>query len=183
MLAFPQALSAGTIDSGTWTATNANVTVVSAAPVEGAGGYTVAASAPSYASSALSAKISAPSSSTTTAVTVTVPSLTLAPGTAAGTISAAVTEATPGKYDHGELLVSEDGQLVATTPLDAILARGGSGTLTVSGVPAQTPTALYYLSVRAWSSSDPATTLQRQWYDTAVDLRSSASGSAQLTIN
>jgi Domain of unknown function (DUF4382) len=186
VLANAQTLSAGTIDYGTWTSTNANVTVVSAAPLEGAGGYTVSATAPSFAGGPLSSsyRITAPASTTTTTpVTVTVPALTLASGTASGTLSVAVSEASPGKYNHGELLVSENGQLVATAPLDAVFASGAGGTVTVSGVPAETPTALYYLSVRAWNSSDPATTLQRQWYDTALDLRSSASGSTELTVN
>jgi hypothetical protein len=183
VLANPQTLSAGTVDSGTWTSTNANVTVISAAPAEGAGGYTVAASAPSYAGGALSAKIAAPSSTKTTPVTVTVPSPTLASGTASGALSVAVTEATPGKYDHGELLVSHEGQLVAIASLDEVLAKGASGSVTVSGVPAQVSAALYYVSVRAWNSNDPATTLQRQWYPAALDLRSSASASTELTLN
>ena len=183
VLAEAQALSTETIDSGTWTATNANVTVVSAAPVEGAGGYTVAATAPSYAGGVLTTKISAPTSSTTTPVTVTVPALTLASGIASGTLSVTVTEATPGKYDHGQLLVSSNGQLVATAPLDAVFARGAGGAVTVSAVPAETPSALYYLSVRVWNSSDPSTTLQRQWFDTALDLRTTASGTTQLTVD
>jgi Domain of unknown function (DUF4382) len=199
VLANPQALSAGTIDYGTWTSTNANVTVVSAAPVEGAGNYTVSATAPSFASGPLDPstrtyRVSAPASCnssttssnctpTTPVTTPTLPALTLASGTTSGTVSVAVSEASPGKYNHGELLVSQNGQLVATASLDGVFASGSGGTVTVNNVPAETPTALYYLSVRAWNSADPTTTLHRQWYDTAVDLRSSASGKSDLTVN
>jgi uncharacterized protein DUF4382 len=183
VLANAQGLSAGTVDSGTWTANGANVTVVSAAPHEGAGSYIVSPTAPAYAGGALTAKVSAPASTTTNPVAVTIPGLTLASGTASGAIAVTVTEAAAGKYNHGEVLVAQNGQLVATAPLDGVLGSGTGGSVTVSGVPAQTSTALYYLSVRTWNSSDPARTLHRQWYPTAVDLRSSASGSMALTIN
>jgi hypothetical protein len=188
VLANPQALSATTVDSGTWTSASTTVTVVSAAPAEGAGGYTVSATAPSFTGGPLARqyRIQAPASTTptTTPVSVpTLPALTPASGTTSGTISVAVNEASPGKYDHGELLVSQNGQLVATTPLDSVFASGASGTVKVSGVPAQTPTALYYLSIRAWNSSEPSTTLHREWYPTPLDLRSSASGSSELTVN
>jgi hypothetical protein len=182
-----QALSAGTIDYGTWTSTSSNVTVVSAAPVEGAGGYTVSATAPSFTGGPLTSgyRITAPSSTTTTTpVSIpTLPALTLASGTTSGKISVAVREASPGKYNHGELLVSQNGQLVATASLDAVFASGAGGTVPVSNLPAETPTAIYYVSVRAWNSSDPSTTLQRQWYPSPLDLRSSASASTELTIN
>jgi uncharacterized protein DUF4382 len=186
VLANAQALSAGTIDYGTWTSTNANVTVVSAAPVEGAGGYTVSATAPSFAGGPLTSayRISAPSGTTTTPVSIpTLPALSLVSGTSSGKLSVSVSEASPGKYNHGELLVSQNAQLVATASLDGVFASGAGGTVTVNNLPAETPAALYYVSVRAWNSSDPATTVHRQWYDTAVDLRSSASGTSELTIN
>jgi Domain of unknown function (DUF4382) len=183
VLANPQSLSTATIDSGTWTSTSANVTVVSAAPVQGAGNYIVSATAPSFAGGALTTKITAPASSTTTPVVASLSALTLASGVSSGSIAVEVKDATPGKYNHGEVLVAQNGQLVATAPLDAALATGNGGTITLKGVPAQTSTALYYLSVRVWNSSDPGTTLLRQWYPTAVDLRSSSSGSLALTVN
>ena len=88
---------------------------------------------------------------------------------------------TPGKYNQGELLLSYAGTLVATTSLNGVIASGG--TVTMTGVPAQTPTSVYYASVRAWNSSDPSGTLQVQSFPTAVDLTGSASGSIQLTVN
>jgi hypothetical protein len=183
VLANAQALSTGTLDSGTYSTSATSVTLVSAAPAERAGGYLVAASAPSFTDGALTTTVSAPPTGTTTPVVVTVPALTLAPGATSGSISASITQATARKYDHGELLVTHDGALVATTPLDAALAQGAGATLTIEGLPTGTAAALYYVAVRAWNSRDASGTLQRQSYPTAIDLRSSATGALPLTIN
>ena len=180
-LANAQGLSSGTIDSGTFNTSGSTVTLVSAAPAEKAGGYLVAASAPGYADGPTTT-VSAPQSGTT-APPVTVPGLTLAAGSSAGSISVSITQATAGRYDHGELLLGHDGTLIASTPLDAALAQGTGATVTLSGVPSGTPASLYYVTVRVWSSTAPSGTLHRQSYPTAIDLRGTTSGSAQLTIN
>jgi Domain of unknown function (DUF4382) len=185
---FPNAeeLSTGTIDSGTYNTSGATVTLVSAAPAESAGGYLVAASAPGYDDGPLSGPLTtavAKPRSGTTAPPVTVPGLSLAAGNSPGSIAVSITQATAGKYDHGELLLAHDGTLIATTALDAALAQGAGATVIVSGVPSGTPASLYYATVRAWSSSAPSSTLHRQSYPTPIDLRGSPSGSVQLTIN
>lgn len=186
----PQTLSAGTIDSGTFVSSGATVTVVSAAPHEGTGTYQVAATAPLYADGMLGIPVSPPPASSTTSTTsttppppqeVTVTALSLASGGSPASISAGITQASAGKYDHGELLVSHNGQLIASQPLDAALTGGGS--VILNGLPGGTSGSLYYLSVRVWKSSNPAGTLARQWYPTAVDLRSASSASVQLSIN
>jgi hypothetical protein len=110
---------------------------------------------------------------------VVVAGLSLASGSA-GMISASITQTTAGKYDHGELLVTHDGTLVASTALDMALTQGVGATVTVGSVPTGTSSDLYYLTVLTWNSSG---TLNRQSYPTAIDLRSSTSGSAQLTID
>ncbi|MGH8266370.1 MAG: hypothetical protein ACRETH_01560, partial [Steroidobacteraceae bacterium] len=112
---------------------------------------------------------------------VTVSALNLASGGSAALISASVSQASPGRYNHAEILVSHDGQLIATAALDTALTGGGS--VALSGVPGGTPASLYYVSVRAWNSSDPSTTLTRQWYPAVVDLRSAGSASLELSIN
>ncbi|HEY0768197.1 MAG TPA: DUF4382 domain-containing protein [Steroidobacteraceae bacterium] len=183
VLADDQALSTGTLDSGTYSASGASVTVASAAPAEGAGRYLVAASAPSFTDGSFTTIVSAPPPGATTPVPVTVSGLTLAPGATFGSISASITEATAGKYDHGELLVTHDGALVATAPLDAALAQGAGAAITVNGVPSGTSAALYYVAIRAWNSRDASGTLRRQSYPTAIDLRGSVAGTVQLTIN
>jgi hypothetical protein len=171
-------LSDGTIDSGTFVADGDNINLVSAAPREGAGKYLVAASAPAYADGKFGLTVSPPASGTNP-VTVTVSALALAAGATQGSVVAAVTPVTPGKYDHGQLLVSHEGQLVSQVALDAVLAQGGSVSVSV---PAGTTTALYYVSVRVWNSSDPGGTLQRQWYPGAVDLRATSSGATAVTV-
>jgi Domain of unknown function (DUF4382) len=184
----PQTLATETIDSGTWSASGTNITLVSAAPLEGSGNYIVSAGAPSYSDGPLTTIIKAPASSSSTTstsatpVTVTLPALTLAPGTTAGSLAALVHPTSPGKYDQGELLVSHNGTLVATASLDAALA-GAGGSVTVSGLPAETADAVYYVSVRAWNSSDPAGTLQRQWYPSVIDMTGSSRGAIVLTVN
>ena len=178
----PQTLSAGTVDSGTYVSSGATITVVSAAPAEGAGTYQVAATAPLYADGTLGTTIAAPTASgVTTAGPVTVGGLKLASGNSAATVSAAITAASPGKYNHGEIMLSHNGQLIASAPIDAALAAG-TGTVQLTGVPGGTPASVYYVTVRAWNSSDPAGTLTRQWYPTAVDVQG-GSASIGITLN
>src|SRR4029077_17476492 len=110
---------------------------------------------------------------------VVVPGLTLASGTA-GMISASITQATAGKDDHGELLVTPDGTLVASTALDMALTQGVGATVTVGSVPTGTSSDLYYVTVLTWNSSGA---LNRQSYPSLIDLRSSTSGSVKLTID
>jgi hypothetical protein len=183
LLANAQSLSTGTVDSGTYVSSGATITVVSAAPAEGAGTYQVAASAPLYADGLLGITVAASTTSgVTTAGPVAVGTLALAAGNSAASVAASVKPASAGKYDHGELMLSQNGQLIASAPLDAALTAGG-GTVQLAGVPGGTPTSVYYVSVRAWNSSDPSGTLTRQWYPDAVDLRSTASANVQLSIN
>jgi hypothetical protein len=185
-----QGLSSQTVDSGTWSTSGGAINVISAAPAEGAGGYIVSPSAPSYADGPLSTKIkpsTATATTTTTTcptpalVTVSAPALGLPSGTASGTLHATVTQPAPAKYDSGELLVSYNGTLVAAAPLGTAFATG-TASVTVNGLPADTSSSLYYVSVRAWNSATPAD-VQRQSYPNAVDMRSSTSGSLALTLN
>lgn len=182
VLANPRSLSSGTVDSGTYVSSGATITVVSAAPVEAAGTYQLAASAPLYADGPLGNTVSAPTTAgVTTAAPVTVGALALAAGNSPASLAASVRPASAGKYDHGELMLSQNGQLIASAPLDAALTAGG--TVQLAGVPGGTPASVYYVSVRAWNSSDPSGTLARQWYPAPVDLRSATSASVQLNVD
>jgi hypothetical protein len=183
----PQALSTGTVDSGTWSTSGGTLTVVSAPPAQGAGTYIVAASAPGYAGGALTAKVTAPtttppSGTTAPPVTVALGTLALAAGTPAGSLHASLTPTTPGKYNAGQLLVSQNGTLVATAPLPAGFGQGAAS-VAINGLPAETPSALYFVSVRLWNTSDLTGSLQRQWFPQAVDLRTATSGSITLTVD
>ncbi len=179
-----QALSLGTVDAGTWS-TNGTVTVVSAAPKEGAGTYLVAASAPGFSDGTLEPRISVSPPKTSGTATVVVPALALESGASAGSLSATVVAAAPGKYDQGQLLLSHDGALVATASLDTVLKQGAGGIVTVAGIPSGTPDAVYYATIRAWNStsSNPAGTVQRQWYPQVIDLRTSTSAAIAVTVN
>jgi hypothetical protein len=189
VLANAQALSVGTVDSGTYVSSGATVTVVSAAPAEGAGTYRVAANAPFYTDGNLvGTTVSAPTASGVTAASPVTPAmLSLASGNSPGTVSATVKTATSGKYDSGDIMLSQNGQLVASASLDTVLKAGGSVQLT--GVPSGTPSNIYYITVRAWCSGTstsckgPAGGLSRQWYPNVIDLSSATSASVQLTVN
>jgi len=176
----PQALSTGTVDSGTYVSSGATITVVSAAPQEHAGTYQVAATAPLYADGLLGIEVAAPTTAgVTTAGPVTVAALALASGNVPATVSASVKPASALEYDHGELMLSQNGQLIATAAIDTALKSGGS--VQLQGVPGGTADSIYYVTVRAWSSTTGKVT--RQWYDTALDLRSATSASIDLTVN
>lgn len=186
-LASDASLSADTIDSGTYTTSRATITLTSSTPTEGAGKYRVAATAPLFSDGAISFNtiVAGPTAGTTTVETVTVPTLTVASGASAASITASIAQARARKYDKGELIVTHDGAVIGTAALDAALA--GSGTVTVTGLPgggsgSSFGSALYYLSVRVWNSSDPAGTLSRQWYSSPVDLRSGSATGVALTI-
>ena len=193
VLASAQSLSVGTVDSGTYVSSGATITVVSTAPAETAGTYQVAASAPLHADGPLAplgVTVSAPTTSgVTTAPSVSLGALSLAAGNSAASVVASVQPPSGTKYDSGEILLSQNGQLIASAPLDAALAAGG-GTVQITGVPGGTPTSFYYVSVRAWCSGtasakcsgNPAGSLTRQWYPDAIDLRSASSANVQLTL-
>jgi hypothetical protein len=177
-LSNPQGLSEGTIDSGTYVASGDTVNIVSAAPVETAGHYRVAASAPNYSDGALTTSVGPPKTGN---ASVPLAGLSLASGANPGAVTVAVTLASAANFDQGQLLVSHEGMLVASVPLDTVLSKGG-GTVAVT-VPAGTPSSNYYLSVRVWNSSNPANTLSRQSFPTVLDLRSSSSATLPVTIN
>ena len=183
-LAVPQGLSTGTIDSGTFVSSGATITVTSSAPHETAGTYQVAATAPFYTDGAFGIEVKAPASSSGTSPppqVVTIPTLTLASNVTPATLTATV-QAAGTRNNQGELLVSNNGALIATTSLNNVLAAGG-GTVQLTGLPGGTSSSLFYVTVRTWSSSNPTGTVTRQWFDTPVDLTSASSASITLTLN
>src|SRR5262249_33189723 len=101
-----QLLSSGTIDTGTFVASGDTITLLSAAPREGTGNCLVAASAPGFADGTFGPVVAPPPTGKT--ATVTVPTLSIASGGASGTVLAAVTPATAGKYDQGQLIVAHE---------------------------------------------------------------------------
>jgi trimeric autotransporter adhesin len=181
-----------TIDTTSTTSTTSTntsgtlVTVVSASPKEGTGGYQVAADAPFYAYGALGTKVSMPASAASASVTtpvqeVSVGALSLASGNDPVTVNVEVNEASPGKYNAGEVLIGTNGQLVAAASLTQAL-QGGGGTVVLDKVPGGTATSVYYVTVVAWNSANPQASFTRQWAETPLNLASSGSASLQLTL-
>ena len=173
-------LSQETIDFGTY-AGGGNVALTTATPVQGAGVYAVAAQSSLFADGDLNTKV-APSNGTDTVLTG-VETLQPVTGSVSGTLSVAVIVPTTGKYNHGNVIVSHDGQVIQTASLDSALAQGSGAGLVIDGLPAGSATDLYYLSWRAWNSRDPAGTLQRQSVATPVDLRSVSAAELAFAVN
>jgi hypothetical protein len=161
-------------------------TPVTEAPTEGSGTYQVAAIAPNFNDGALGTKVSAPSSAATV-VLFKLPPLSVATGAASGTLTVATAVAAPGKYNKGELVVSQNGAIVAVTPLDSILDES-SGSVTVGRVPAGTASetlssGIYDLSAWVWNSSDPSGTLHRESGATRADLSAGNASAANISID
>jgi hypothetical protein len=185
-----QAVPAGTLDYGTFSSGSA-VSLTTADPAEGASTYRVAASAPLFADGVLTTTVTGNASTTTL---VAVPTLSAAAGTLIAT-PVTVSQTTPKQYDRGDLIISHDGAIVATAVLDPILtqsapstAPSAASTLTIPGVPGGGGTtgtvnsALYYVSVRLWNTSDPAKTLNRVTFPNALDLRTGSTTAYSIQI-
>jgi hypothetical protein len=174
-----RAISAATLDHGTLSGSAVSLTT-DTVPAEGASTYRAAGSAPLFADGVLTTTVTGNASTTTL---VAVPTLSAAAGTTIAT-PITVSQTTPKQYDRGDLIISHDGAIVATAVLDSILtqsapstAPSAASTLTISGLPQGGGTtgtlnsALYYVSVRLWNTSDPAKTLNRVTFPNALDLR------------
>jgi hypothetical protein len=175
-----QLVSGATLDYETFSGTA--VTPNTATPVEGASTYKVAASAPLFTDGALTTATVTP-----TAGLANLPTLSLASGattTVTMSISKASTATTTTTYDQGDLIISHDGAIVATAVLDSVMGSAAS-TLTITGVPGGNGTAnsaLDYVSIRAWNSSNPTGTLNRVIYSTPLDLSSGSTASYSIQI-
>jgi hypothetical protein len=163
-------------------------TLVAAAPQEGASKYSVAALSPFFGNGAFSNTLLAPPATTTETAAFTVPDVPIPSTAASGTIAVLVSAATPGKYDKGALIVTHNGAVISTVPLDAALAGSAtSTTVNVTGIPASSSSAfdrgLYYLEAWAWNSADPKGKFTRQPVSAAVDLRSALTANVTVTLN
>jgi hypothetical protein len=174
-------LSQETIDYGTLS--SGSVTLTAATPIEGASTYLVSATAPLFTDGALTTKVSP----ATASVPIAVPTLTVASGATANSASVTFTEASPGKYNAGQLIISHDGAVVATATLDTMLSQSNGGTVTLTDLPGGSgsttfASGLYYVSVRTWNIGNLAN-VHRETYPTALDLRSGNVTGYQLRID
>ena len=150
----PEVLSLGAVQSGTYASSGSTITVTSSTPAEGPSKYRVSAVAPLYTDGSLSSAAvvdGTTAQALTTPLTVTVSGLTPADGSAAATLSATITESSPGTYTGGELLVSHNGAVIGTATIPSSALLTGSGTATVSGLPSGSGN--YYLSAILWSGT------------------------------
>jgi hypothetical protein len=160
---------------------------VTEAPSEGTGTYQVAPIAPNFNDGALGTKVSAPNPITATAVLFKLAPLSAATGAASVALPIATAVAAPGKYNKGELVLSQNGAIVAVAPLDAVLDES-SGSVTIAHVPAGTSSqalssGVYELSAWVWNSTDPSASLRRQSSATSIDLSSGAASGTSITID
>jgi hypothetical protein len=165
-------LPQGSLDYGTYAA-GSTVTLTTATATEGASTFRVAGTAPLFTDGVLTTTTSL------AAATVAVPTLTAASGAALSSATITISKTSATQLNQGELIISHDGAIVATAPLDTLLAQSGNGNLTIGGIPtgldtAQFAPALYYVSIRAWNSRNPGGTLVREIYPTPLDLRTGA---------
>ena len=161
------------------------VALTSAAPAEGVGSYHIAASAPLYGDGPLSTTVSAPGVATT--VPFTVAAIGLPSGTSAASISGSIAVAAPGKYDRGELLLTQNGALIAMAPLDSYLGAAQSSATLFSSVPGDSggsvaKTNQYSAEAWVWNSSDPSGTLSRQPVSSVIDLSGGSASGVTITI-
>ena len=182
------ALSMGTIAVAVYSG-GVNSTPVSEAPSEGDNTYQVAAIAPNFNDGTLGTKVTAPADVTTTtpAVVVSLAPLSAATGATSNTLEVATAVAAPGKFTNGDLILSQNGAIVAVAPLGVILNQS-SGSVTFTHVPGGTSstslsTGIYDLSAWVWNSSNPSGTLTRVSSPTGVNLSSGTSTGATITID
>ena len=162
--------------------------LVAAEPQEGASRYAVAAVDPLYGDGDYSATLLTPPALSSNVATFTVPAIAIPETAAAGTIAATIAVATAGKYDKGAVVITHNGAVVAAAPLDDALAAGGASTVVnITNVPASTTAGfdkgLYYAETWAWNSADPVNTFTRQAGTAAIDLRTTLTTTASLTLN
>ena len=162
---------------------------VSEAPSEGSSTYQVAAIAPNFNDGAFGTKVTAPADLTTTtpAVVVTLAPLSVATGLTSATLEVTTAVAAPGKYTNGDLILSQNGAIIAVAPLGAALNQS-AGSVTFSRVPGGTSSAtastgIYDLSAWVWNASNPSGTLTREVSTTSVNLSSGAASGATITID
>jgi hypothetical protein len=166
--------SSASIDFGTYS--SGSVSLENRNPAEGAGTYRVAATAPLYSDGVLTTLMNA-----STPMPIAVP--TLLPASGFSSVGTTIQVSKSTKYDHGDLIISHDGAVVGTAVLDTALQQNGASVLAFNDLPARTDSALYYVSVRVWNSADPAGTLKREIYPSALDLRTLSSVRYGLNID
>ncbi len=175
-----QGLSSASLEYGTYIS-GGSVSLTNVAPAQGTSTYSVGASAPVYGNGPLSTTVAPAASGSTGTATFTVAAIPLP--SAGESVSGTVSVTTPGKYDKGELILTQGGALVAVAPLDADLAAAKTSATLFSSVPGGSSTSVYYAEAWVWSSANPGATLSRQPVPAPIDLSSGNATGVSVTIN
>ncbi len=104
---------------------------------------------------------------------------------AAGTLTVAVSGTTGNGADHAELIVSNDGGVVAVVDVSAqIAAHGGSTAISVpSGTSTDAPgAAVYGVALRSWVAASETSTTRWVRASAPIDLSSATSASVSLAL-
>jgi uncharacterized protein DUF4382 len=185
VFALDQTLPAGDVAVGTFSS-NSTFTLSAVTPVEGSGAYKLAASGALFGDGTFGDTVTVPATVTTTATPFNAPTLSIPTNSLSGTITANITIASPGQFDKGVLVVTHDGAIVGTTPLDSILSQP-SGTVTVTVPAGDSTTAFdsgtYLAEAWVWTSSNPSDSFVRVPAGALIDLRQAATGTTTLALD
>ncbi len=162
-------LASARVVYGTWNDGNI-ISFDTATPDEGTASYLLAANSRWRAISDFVGVAGASGGSDTPQI-VALPSPELPGGATSGTISGTILFSAAGQYDSLYLVVSRGGQIVDTMDLTASITGSATVNFSVADVPAGTANSVYDLSVRAWRSGNPSSTLARAAFATRADLR------------
>ena len=182
VFAADQSLSAGSLEYATYSSAGSTLALTATAPTEGAATYHVAAFNSPYGQGPMTTTVASAGSSTATFTAGAIP---LPSGASAATVGGTISVASPGTYDKGELLFTQNGVVVAAAPLDAFLSVAQSTGTLATGIPGGSGTTLgatYYAEAWVWNSSDPLGTLSRQPYTGSIDLSSGNGTGIALAI-
>jgi hypothetical protein len=175
-----QSLSSASIEYGSY-ASGGSVSLTTVSPAEGTSTYHVAASAPVYGYGPLNTTVAPAAAGSSSTVTFTAAAIPLP--SAGESISGTVSVASPGKYDKGELVLTQGGALVAVAPLDAYLGAAKSSATLFASVPGGSSMSVYYAEAWVWNSSDPSGTLSRQPLSTPIDVSSGNATGVAISID
>jgi hypothetical protein len=148
-------------------------------PAEGAGAWTV------WTQGTLATTTSASAALAAGAVTLSVPAPVARTDLGAGTITVKLSGTPSTAADHAELIVSDDGGIVAVADVSAQLAaHGGSTAVNVaSGASADAPAAARYgVALRTWVGGAETTTARWSRTSAPVDLSTATTADVSLVL-
>ena len=177
-----QELSGGSLQYATFASAGTAVTTTPATPKEGTATYHVGAIQPRYAQGTLGTTVTSAGSST---ALFTATALSLPSSATAESIGGVLSVVSPASYDKAELVLTQGGALVATVALDSYLSQASSSLTFATSIPAGSSSSnqnVYYAEVWAWKSSDPAGTLVRTPYGSAISLASGSVADLELSV-